>query len=378
MSNKLAIIVLGYNRADALNNVLNSLAKLRWSGERIPLIVSIDNGGTPEVNAVAENYNWHLGEKRIVIHENRLGLKAHFMYSGDITEEFENVIFLEDDLLVSPYMMDFCMSYISSYCDDDRIAGASLYNPILKEGTGCKFYQIDDGSDVYFLQQPYWGNIWNKHKWQLFKDWLVSYQLDNSLLPPHIAEWKDTSFKKVFVQYLIETDRYFVTPRVSVLTNNAEAGVHNTTAKYQFQCPMVIGTKIYNMPSMDQSLAVYDAFFELSPQVIKKVNPYFSEYDFYVDIYGQKRKDTKYEYCLTSKEAKSCIKEYSRQMKPEELAPLLSAEGGGLRFCKTQDIDATLTQRQHALSRDIESNYMIDAKTLMELLKKKIKEKFGR
>lgn len=375
MKNSLTVIVLAYNRSHALSNLFDSLLRIKTNGESINLIISIDNRGTNDVNRIANEFVWPFGDKRVIIHEKRLGLKAHFMYSGDITEEFENVIFLEDDLVVSPYLLDFCDAYLDHYMDDDRITGASLYNPILKEGTGCKYYQIEDGSDVYFLQQPYWGNIWTKSKWRLFKEWLKTYKLNNSILPKHVATWKDSSFKKVFIQYLIETDRYFVTPRLSLLTNNGEAGLHNTIAKYQYQCNMVMGHKQYNMPSLDDSKSLYDAFFEIKPEILKKENSELAKYNFYVDIYKQKPLDSTDMYCLTTRECNNPILKFNIQMKPIELAAMLGAKGDGLFLVESKNILKKEYDRGRLLFDDIISNYMIDFKAASLLIYMKIKEK---
>lgn len=369
------IIVLAYNRPHALNNLFDSLLLLKTNGETVNLVISIDNQGTDEVNCLAKNFEWPFGKKKIIIHEKRLGLKAHFMFSGDVTEEYGNVIFLEDDLIVSPYMLDFCDAYLNNYMDDDRIAGASLYNPILKEGTGCKYYQIDDGADVYFLQQPYWGNIWTKAKWSLFREWYKTYKLNNAILPKHVVTWKDSSFKKVFIQYLIETDRYFVTPRISLLTNNGETGLHNTIAKYQYQCNMMMGHKQYAMPSMDDSKSLYDAFFEIKPEILKKENPELADFDFYVDIYKQKLLDLNASYCLTTRECTNPAIEYNCQMKPIELATMIGAKGKGLYLVKPQNILNKEYNRGFLLFEDMISNYMVDFKAATLLMKMKIMEK---
>lgn len=376
MKNK-AIIVLGYNRPEALSNLLKSLSMIKSDGTRIPLIISIDNRGTPEVNQIAQEYKWDHGEKKVIIHEKKLGLKAHFMFTGDITEEYDNVIFLEDDLVVSPYLLDFCNAYLETYLDDDRIAGASLYNPILKEGVGSKFYQIEDGYDVFFLQQPYWGNIWSKRKWRLFKKWLSTYRVNNDILPYNIAEWKDSSFKKVFIQYEIETERYFVTPRVSLLSNNGEAGLHNTIGKYQYQCNMMMNSKKYSMPDFDDSMAVYDVYFELLPQIIKKYNAKLEKYDFYVDLYKQKRLQADIPYCLTTRRCKSSICSFSNQMKPKELAVLCDAQGCGIVLCKTKDMDSEIVNRSAILFEDILDNYLVDLKTAFYVFKYKVKGKIS-
>ena len=57
------------------------------------------------VNKIANDFNWRLGEKKVIIHTQKLGLRNHFIWVGDQTERFKNVIFLEDDLIVSPELL---------------------------------------------------------------------------------------------------------------------------------------------------------------------------------------------------------------------------------------------------------------------------------
>ena len=140
----LAIVITAYNRALPLQSLLNSLNNIDNCGLNIPLVISIDNNGTKEVKKVAEEFNWKYGIKEIVIHNEKLGLVKHFIWAGNQTKRFENVIFLEDDLLVSPELVNYATQLISFYKDDDEVAAASLYNPILNEETGTKFYQLED------------------------------------------------------------------------------------------------------------------------------------------------------------------------------------------------------------------------------------------
>ena len=119
---KFAIVVTAYNRAKPLENLLRSLDGLR-AGQEIPLVISIDNRGTPEVNRIAEQFVWRHGEKKVLIHEQKKGLRAHFIWAGDQTAEYGNVLFVEDDLYLSPYAADYVNAVIDRYQGDRRVAG---------------------------------------------------------------------------------------------------------------------------------------------------------------------------------------------------------------------------------------------------------------
>lgn len=353
----LAIVVTAYNRSIPLKNLLCSLLKIRIENERIPLIISIDNGGTPEVNKVAEEFEWPFGRKEVIIHNKKKGLVNHFIWAGDQTEKYDYVVFLEDDLLVSPELIDYCKRLIGFYENDNNIAAASLYNPILNEATGTKFYQLEDGYDVYFLQQPYWGNIWFKNKWKDFRKYLETYKVNKKILPSNIAEW-DCSFKKIYIQYLIESNKTVVTPRVSLVTNNGNAGIHSGDL-YEFQSNLQLTKKDYRFIALDESISIYDSFVEISSSILKKYCEELRDYDFEVDINGNRR-FYHMEYVLTSKPVKRAILSYTSLMKPTELGIIMGMSGNkNISLCKATDVIDSHKYVRMRRYHDILKNYHI-------------------
>lgn len=354
--NKLGIVITGYNRADSMKNLLNNLLLVRTDIE-LPLVISIDNAGTQELNKIVNDFEWPYGEKRVIIHPEKLGLVKHFIWAGDQTEEFEHVLFLEDDLLVSPEVINYCHQMIDFYEDDDEVAAASLYNPALVEATGTKFYQLQDEYDAYFLQQPYWGNIWFKNKWREFKKYLETYEVKADLLPPNVAAW-DRSFKKKYIQFLVETNRTVVTPKISVVTNNGNAGIHGGNL-YAYQSCLQLEPKRYNFPRVCESKAVYDCFEEIMPDILKKYNSELCEYDFEVDLLGTKKGIHK-PYVLTTRKSNKPIMRYSSLMKPTELSVVLGCEGDGrVVLSRTCDIAIEKSFERERRYRDIDKNYVV-------------------
>lgn len=373
----IAIVITAYNRAEPLAALLKNLLTIRTDGDTIPLVISIDNNGTTEVNDIAKEFEWPFGPKEVIIHKEKKGLVKHFIWTGDQTERFENVIFLEDDLIVSPEMYVYTKRMISFYENCDEVAAASLYNPILMEATGTRFYQIEDGYDVYFLQQPYWGHIWMKNKWRLFKKFLDTYKVNKDILPPHIALWGDKSFKKIYVQYLIETGRTVVTPRVSLATNNGVPGLHSSLPMFQYQCPLMLENKDYRFAALSESSARYDAFFELEASILKKYNDKLSKFDFEVDLNGTRKSYTK-EYVLTTRKSTNPILTYTSFMKPTELSCIIENCGEGVSFSKSSDIIFEKSYQKERRYKDVQKNYYLGfyasvriAKDLLKLIWKR-------
>lgn len=370
-----AIVITAYNRPIALKLLLDSLNRLKTDAP-LPLIISIDNNGTEEVNRIANAFEWKFGNKEVIIHKQKKGLVKHFIWTGDQTEKYDVVIFLEDDLLVSPYMIQYVEQVYDFYKDDYRIAAASLYNPFVNEATGTRFYQIQDGYDNYFLQQPYWGHVWFKEPWKEFSDYLTGYNENVDILPPGIKEWKG-SFKKKYIQYLIEKDKYVVTPRVSLLTNNGIPGIHSGNREVFFQCPFTLADKKYTFSRLDDSIAIYDAAMELKEIIFKRFNNELYAFDFEVDIFGHKDVYQK-DYVLTSKPVKNAIMSFSSLMKPTELSVLINAEGNkGIRLAKKEDVIFTKKTARNDQFFDITKNYPISIVTSLNFLYYAIKRLYA-
>lgn len=364
---KLAIVLVGYNRAEPMKDLLVSLNNIKTEREDIQLVISIDNKGTVDVNKLANDYIWRHGKKTVIIHEEKLGLKNHFIWAGDQTEEYENVLFLEDDLYVSPYIIEFVEAYLKKYADDNRIAAASLYNPILCEFTKCKFYQIQDGYDNYFLQHPYWGNVWCRSKWREFKKWFIGYKYNERILPSNVRAWGEHSFKKVYIQYLIETNRYVVYPRISYITNMGVKGLHNKYNAIQFQVVLEGGHRELRLSSLDESDAVYDAFFEVCPNIIKKHVEELNKYDLCIDLNGMKDKVTS-EYVITRRKVKKAIQSFDASMRPNELNILMNNKGVEFSLALSKDIIMDTRKKIYAEERsteDILRNYPVRSKHLL-------------
>ena len=363
---KLAIVLIGYNRTLAMQGVLESLKKLDTIRKDITLVLSIEGEATQDVVSVAESFEWLFGEKVIVRHKERLGLRNHFIWVGDQTEKYENVIFLEDDLYVSPYLIDCAEAFIEKYSSDNRIAGGSFYSPLVCEFNSRRFYQIEDGGDSYFFQHPYWGNLWMKGKWAKFKEWYKTYERKDEILPTYVRGWKKTSFKVVYIQYLIESGTYIVFPRVSVVNNMGIAGHHNSSNNVTYQVPILLKQHEYHLLSIDESCAVYDANFEIEPNVLKRLNPKLVAYDFQVDL--QKTQDHySKEYVLTFGKAPNAVFRFNGHMKPYETAVAIDNAGDDIILVKKTEIEESVSGRTLWFYDFLHNNVVTDRRALYYL-----------
>ena len=122
-----AIVVIAYNRVLPLKRLLGSLARADYPKDSdIPLIISIDKSDNEEVLQAAEAFSWEHGEKRIITHEKRLGLKKHVLECGNHSRQYGSVILLEDDLFIMRDFYHYTRAALDFVKADKRIGGVSL------------------------------------------------------------------------------------------------------------------------------------------------------------------------------------------------------------------------------------------------------------
>ncbi len=351
-----AIIVIAYNRPDSLKRLLSSLEKASYTENvSIPLVISIDKVKTQEtgsnsssdikaaslnkeVISVAENFKWSHGDKKVIVQECNLGLKKHVLKCGGLVSEYENIIVLEDDLYVAASFYEYACDALFFTKDEKRVAGVSLYNHLFNVNVREPFQAIDDGYDNYYLQfASSWGQAFTKEQWEGFSLWLETNdgkELRATNMPEFVSSWSDKSWLKYCIKYVIETDKYFIYPRVSYTTNFSDEGTHESEASTNFQVALA-GEKRRKpfFSNIENSLSVYDAFFENTKiknslkSVIEAARPEVNkafqsdkkevnETDIEIDLYGYKPVSNK-RYLLSSKAHPfKIIKEYGRILRP--------------------------------------------------------------
>jgi hypothetical protein len=347
-----AVVVVAYNRGLPLQRLLNSLKQARYPDSRsVALIISIDfSDGLSGIQKIAEEFEWIYGPKRILSHENRLGLRAHILKCGDLCEEFGSVIILEDDLTVSPGFYDFLLQALPVYSDDPQICGISLYqtttNPEYKvKGFEMVFSPVNDGFDNFFIQHvSSWGQCWTLNQWREFRQWLemraVDAPADNHLLPKSARSWPDTSsWAKYFQQFMIECGKYFVFPNVSLSTNWGEKGTNFRSNTFRYQVPLLLDRRQWRLSPLNQSSSVYDAYHEMEPFCLKRLNPDLEAFDFECDLYSVKEIDRiQKPYVLTTRNAVEGVRCFGSSMFPLEANVIFKSAGTEIKLVKSTDL----------------------------------------
>ena len=274
--NKIAIVVVAYDRVNSLKRLLESLKNIKVpKEEEITLYISIDrdkNNGekNKEVFNYAKEFKWEFGNKIVDWKQKNMGLRSHILECGNLTETYENIIVLEDDIVVSPLIYMYASQVIDFYKNDNNIAGFALYRSQRNQYCNMPFYPINNGSDVYFMQYACsWGQVWTKDRWRDFYYWYKKHKDDdfsNYLeIPNHIKHWGDNSWLKYHIIYTILTNKYFVYPYCGLTTNFSDIGIHNKTNNIAYQCNLISNNNediIFKFSELEKANNVYDAFFE--------------------------------------------------------------------------------------------------------------------
>lgn len=327
---KPTIVIIAYNREKSLNRLLNSLSKAIIPKD-VRLVISIDNNNNNKVYELADSFHWPYGDKRVIKHKERQGLRKHVLACGDLTKAYEEVILLEDDLVVSPLFYTYTQNTLAYYYDNEKVAGISLYTHKFNVNVKQRFEPIIDGSDVFWLQfASSWGQAWNKRQWLNFRRWYENNStiLQSDNLPDYVLRWPETSWLKYFIKYVCVTDTYFIYPRDSLTTNCSDVGTHVQRDDYQYQVNLTLIDKQLVLLDLKDSLAIYDSYFEIHPRILKNYCVGLQDYDFDVDLYGSKDllKLTK-KYLLSAKKLNGVAKgKFDRLFWPHDLNILLDNE----------------------------------------------------
>ncbi len=341
-----AIVIVAYNRPDSLKRLLGSVSEIKYLeafGE-IPLIVSIDHHpDNQDVVKIAEDFVWEYGKKEIIIYKNNLGLRKHILQCGDLTEKYESVIILEDDLFVSPYFYQYACKALNFFDDDYGVGGVSLYHYELAESSKQVFHPLYDGGDNYFMQFPSsWGQAWTQKQWQAFKSWYSKHNTPEqiqSFLWRYLREWPETSWKKYYTAYLVDEKKYFVYPRISLSTNFGEQGTHQADSTKSIQVSLQALPIEYRFMPLEESTARYDSFFELEEESLLKVNPSLSVYSpIEVDLYGKKEiEGVSKEFLLTSRFIANPEKSFGIDLRPLINNIIFSIQGNELFIVRREE-----------------------------------------
>ena len=382
MQHNIAIIVVTHSRADSLHRLLDSISNADYRGySDISLVISADKHNNDSCLSIANDFIWKFGNKKIIHQEKKLGLKSHILSCGDMVSEFDGVIILEDDLMVSKGFYDYSQQAFEFYQNDEKIAGIGLYSNCYNEVAYCPFDPIEDGFDNYFMQVPCsWGQLWTKRQWNGFKEYLTKTDnlYEQISLPETVTQWSDiSSWKKSFYRYLISKDLYFVYPRFGFTTNFAEPGNHIQTPVTVFQTSLQLSRKQMYFSGFCDATAIYDGYYELTSIGFNRFTG--KEMDVSFDLNGTKLlSQIKTKYLISSKYSSMPKKYFENKLYPYENNILfdLTTSDKKLSFVLAETVSFTSLLRLERHDADIKK-YFISKELIIQKLTTRKKSIFN-
>lgn len=330
---KPAIVVVAYNRQEALARLLSSINKAYYPGEDITLIISIDYAETnQDVVEYAEQFCWNYGTKIVKTHTKNMGLKEHILECGDYALKYGAVIILEDDCLVAPAFYSYICDAQAFYYDDENVAGISSY-AYEWNGYACqKFLPLQIEGDVYFGQFACsLGQSWTDRQWKEFRKWYETNPklVDDGRMPDRIYNWKH-SWSKYFTAYIVEKGKYFVVPYKATTVVFGEVGTHAKTRYLEHQVALYLGNERFKMVKFEKGVH-YDIFFENVDlkKAIKQQALLQGSEDVCIDIYACRELEfVSSRYLLTTRKLnKRIIQSYALDMRPQEINVFMDVKG---------------------------------------------------
>ena len=214
------IVLFTYNRLSHVQTLIESLLKNDLAKESELFIFSDGNKietDASQVSGVRAYIHTITGFKSIYIEESpkNRGLATSVIYGvSKVLERYDRVIVLEDDLILSPYFLQFMNETLDIYSNDERVGCVNGHMPRLKNLT----------EDTYFIHHTdSWGwGTWRR-AWKLFES--DGSKLLHQLEERQLCEYFDFDGSYPFVRMLKrqiagQNSSWAIRFRASMLLNN--------------------------------------------------------------------------------------------------------------------------------------------------------------
>lgn len=303
----IAIVLPCFKRVKTIRELCDTLLQADYLGDNVDIVFSIDYSGSDGVVKFANSFQWSNGKKRVITHQKNIGLRNNILFCGDLTSDYDAVIILEDDLEVAPSFYRYAKQAAEFYEEDERIGGISIYAYHLEEITVTEFHPYYEGYDGYFVQwASSWGQLWTRKQWNGFRNWYSEGKdIASVCMPSQVKNWK-RSWKKYYIAYLVETNKYFLFPFFShVYNGNKTGGVHTAESVTEVvtSSPLDFSCRNFHFAKFENLRHKYDAFFQHQPvEIVIGGQSVLCEFD----LFGHKEKPIM-PYVVTSRECPNTI-----------------------------------------------------------------------
>ena len=319
---KSVIVIIGYNRPKPLRRCFDYVSRAVYPAEdQVDLYISLDHSDKEEeICRMTESFSWPYGEKKVITHPERLGLRKHVISCGNLIGEHDFLVMLEDDIVVSDSFYLYTRTAVKKYEPYSEICGISLYRPYVYQQVGRPFEPLYNGSDTYLMQVAQsWGQVWTKRMWHEFHDWYLTHQTFEQPLrmADYSYSWDQRSWLRYYMGFAAEQNKYLVYPYHPFSTNMEDAGENRKITDTDYQVTIVNGQSEFRMYDPGNCVR-YDAFYERSE------DPYFcfrfNGEPVLMDLNATRTRFGNSNYLVSTKQYDyHVIKTYGMQMRPQEV-----------------------------------------------------------
>ncbi|KAI8451036.1 hypothetical protein BY996DRAFT_7333978 [Phakopsora pachyrhizi] len=258
---KIEISVITNDRPKSLNRLLRSLKRSNYFGDRVNLVINMEQTSDPRTRAMVSRFDWDKGTKTVrqrIILGGLLPAVIESWYPSSPHDSYG--VLLEDDTEVSVQFYGWLkfavLSYRYSGNGDNSIYGVSLYQPQFNElnpegrrpfNASALIYSIgrEPVTLAYASQVPCsWGALFFPEFWTSFQrfltfrlaDRLGSLRLEDPIVaaPIRSNRWPK-SWKKYMIEWVYLRGSRMIYPNYrdgstgrpkSLSTNHLEPGTH--------------------------------------------------------------------------------------------------------------------------------------------------------
>ena len=237
---ELRIIVLTFNRSSSLKKCLESLNKVDYLGANVSLHIWIDR---EPLNNTIDAATSHTANNFQFLH-GRSWVHHQYMHVGIIGQWLntwrphpgseEQVVFLEDDISVSPFFWKWLHMAHMAYDKRDDVGGYGLSHPGISHAQGDSLIVPTNTSVFLYRVICTWGYSPHPRSWYNFQQWFYTtgYLPTFSPIVPGILPtfWYEGEKKKGREKSLWEMWHIFFThnshpPQFSVILNSQYEGL---------------------------------------------------------------------------------------------------------------------------------------------------------
>ena len=239
-------------------------------------------------------------------------------------------LLLWPDAVVSPHCDSYVAAGLAASEDEILTAGVALALPRFRPTDGAPFVPLEDGSDgVYLRVDPFPGAAFTPQQARHYLAWLEAHPGGAS----------------PFVRYLTDTGRYLMTPRTPL--------AHDGGCGRTLQRAFPVGPRDWKLAPPGESLALYDADFEIAAEAAARLCPELAGLDLDIDLWGVKGDRATRPFLLSSRPCARPIHTLGLSLTPVEANLMGATSGAMFSLGRREDFAAPDKARHLALTRHV-------------------------